>query len=297
MPYRFGDLTVHAVVEQRSEAPAANIFPDLHPGLVADLVRDHRDWLVGPHLDEAGNRRGAIRTWVIRDGARTIVVDTCVGNHKHRAGTGFDRWHHLDLPFLDNLAAVGVQPEAVDLAICTHLHVDHVGWNTRWDGAAWVPTFPNARYVWVEEEWYHWRAAADPMTELLRSDSLQPVVDAGLVDLVPCDHRITDHLRFEDTRGHTPAHAAVRLTDPSGATPGAVFSGDLMHSPLQLVLPALEVVYDVDRAGAIRARHDFLDRYAGSRVLMFSAHFGGDGAGFVERHGSAHRFAMVGEPG
>ena len=123
------------------------------------------------------------------------------------------------------------------------------------------------------------------MTGSILDDSLQPVVDAGLVDLVPCDHRITSHLRFEDTRGHTPAHAAVRVTDPTGATPGAVLSGDLMHSPLQLVLPDLEVVYDVDRRQGVQARHDFVDRYADSGVLVLAAHFGGDGAGFIRRDG------------
>ncbi len=292
--YRIGDVTITPVDELRQASPAAAIYPDLHPEQLAWLLRSHGDWLIGPYLDAEGNRQSAIRTYVVRDAGRTILVDTCIGNHKHRAGTGFDRWHLLDTPFLARLAAVGVDPEEVDLVVCTHLHIDHIGWNTRWDGKAWVPTFPNARYLWVDEEWHHWRQQAiDTRDSLLVDDSMQPCVDAGLVDLVPIDFAVSDVISLEDTRGHTPAHACVRVEDRSGATPGAVLSGDLMHSPLQMALPDLLVTYDSDPLQGRIARREFLERYADTGVLVLGAHFGGDGGGFVQRDGDAYRFLRV----
>jgi glyoxylase-like metal-dependent hydrolase (beta-lactamase superfamily II) len=194
--------------------------------------------------------------------------------------------------FLDDLRGAGVAPESVDVVICTHLHVDHVGWNTRLDGGRWVPTFPRARYLFAQREWEHWTAEGDEGTKRIMADSVAPVLDAGLARLVEMDHRVSDEIWLEPTPGHTPGHVSVRLAS-DGAE--AVITGDLMHHPVQVAEPEWQSAFDSDPAEARRTRRAFCARYADRPVTVLGTHFHHPTAGHIVSDGGAWRFS-VGEP-
>ncbi|PYM13792.1 MAG: hypothetical protein DMD81_20075 [Candidatus Rokuibacteriota bacterium] len=168
--------------------------------------------------------------------------------------------------YLDDLAAIGVTPDDVDVVVCTHLHVDHVGWNTRLVGGEWIPTFPRARYVIAGEEWEFWRHERDACID----DSVAPIVDAGRAVLTDTDDAIDEYLTFEPWPGHTPGHVAVRLHTGEGE---AVFSGDLMHRVVQVAEPQWSSRFCHDPARARATRRDFVERHADSGTLILAAHF------------------------
>src|SRR5712672_3859057 len=200
-----------------------------------EIVAEHMPWMVPDHFDPAsGYLKLSIHSWLIEIGGRTILIDTCVGNHKPRAARPF--WDQLNTPYLDRLAAAGVRPEQIDYVMCTHLHVDHVGWNTRLENGRWVPTFPKARYVFGKTEFDYWTEmhAKTPVPPF--GDSVLPIVEAKQAEIAWDDHRIGDHARILPTPGHTPGHVAFCF---GRGRDDAVVSGDLMHSPLQTRYPEL----------------------------------------------------------
>ena len=225
----FGRLRVSAVVERAGPTRPTWLLPDATP----EAVERHREWLAPHFLDDKGRFLQSIHAFVIRAPGLTALVDTCVGNDKDRGGRA--PFHMMRTPFLEDLRAAGVPPESVDLVICTHLHVDHVGWNTRLDNGRWVPTFPRARHLFARAEWEHWSRETDDDTRRIMADSVKPVLDAGLATLVEMDHRVSDELWLEPTPGHTPGHVSVRLRSGDGE---AVITGDLMHCPCRWPSPA-----------------------------------------------------------
>jgi glyoxylase-like metal-dependent hydrolase (beta-lactamase superfamily II) len=194
-------------------------------------------------------------------------------------------------PFLGDLAAAGFPREEVDTVICTHLHFDHVGWNTMLVDGEWVPTFPNARYLLCRDEWEHWGREGASGYAATIDDAVQPVVDAGLADLVASDHRVTDEIRLEPTPGHTPGHVSVRLAS-GGAD--AVITGDLMHHPVQVAEPTWQTPFDSDPAAAIATRRAFCARYADRPVTVLGTHFHHPTAGRIVSHRDAWRFTADG---
>ena len=294
--WQIGDVKITQVVEA-GPSPTSTKFLFSNPP--ADLVQQH-GWLL-PHFATAdGKLLMSVHAFVIESAGRTIVVDTCVGNDKPRSNPG---WNRLTTRFLDDLAAAGFAPERIDTVLCTHLHVDHVGWNTRWqpgsDGnGRWVPTFPNARYLFARTEWAHWAAEADarraaqpgagPEDDVF-GDSVQPILDAGLADLVAMDHRLTDEVWLEPTPGHTPGHVSVRIRS-GGAQ--AVITGDLMHHPIQCSEPDRLVKFDTDAMQARTTRRRFLACCAADRSLVLGTHFAHPTAGHVVPDGAAWRFAV-----
>jgi glyoxylase-like metal-dependent hydrolase (beta-lactamase superfamily II) len=265
---RLGDVTISAVVElDRSSFPTASMLPDSTPAAIAA----HHDWLKpdfwDPRVDDLAAR---IQTYVVRTPRHTVLIDTAVGNDKVRQGA--PAWHRRRGTYLDDLRAVGVTPERVDVVICTHLHVDHVGWNTRLVDGRWVPTFPNARYVFAGEEWEFWKYESDAGNEASGyiTDSVVPVVDAGQAVLVDSDHAIDEHLRLEPWPGHTPGHVGVRLRTGAGE---AVFSGDLMHRTVQVAEPEWSSRFCHDPARASESRRLFIERHADSGTLILAGHF------------------------
>ncbi|MEU4995886.1 MBL fold metallo-hydrolase [Streptomyces sp. NPDC021622] len=235
----------------------------------------------------------ALQTWVLRSEGRVILVDTGGGNNKPRPGTP---WDHLETDFLGNLARAGVEPEDVDLVINTHLHADHVGWNTRLDGGSWVPTFPNATYLIHRNDFEFWNPAnghtsvlGDGNTHVFE-DSVAPVHEAGRTQLWEGDgYRIDAHLRLELAAGHTPGSAVVTLASGSER---AAFVGDLLHSPVQILEPDANSCFCEDPGRSRAARRRLLGWAADRNGLLFPAHFGGHGAAEVARDGS--RFAIKG---
>ena len=263
-----GDVTVTRVVElDRSSFEIGAMLPESTP----ERIAAQRDWM-GPELLDpvTGVHKACIQSYVLRTPWHTVVIDTCVGNDKPR--NGVPAWHMRRGTYLSDLAAAGVKPEDVDMVICTHLHVDHVGWNTRLEGGRWVPTFPRARYVIVREEFEFWKREGETGREEfgLIDDSVMPVVEAGMADLVASDHVIDDRLRLEPAPGHTPAHVCVRLTTPAGQ---AIFTGDMMHRAIQVAEPEWNSRFCDDAELARKTRRGFLERHADADVIVLAAHF------------------------
>jgi glyoxylase-like metal-dependent hydrolase (beta-lactamase superfamily II) len=279
-----GRLQVFTVVERAGPTRPTWLLPDATP----DAVERHRPWLSPHFLDEGGRFLQSVHAFVIRAPEYTALVDTCIGNDKDRGGRA--PFHMLSTGFLDNLRDAGVPPESVDLVICTHLHVDHVGWNTRRQDGRWVPTFPRARHLFARAEWEHWSASADDGVARIMADSVLPVLDAGLAGLVPMDHRISDEVRLEPTPGHTPGHVSVRL---SSGGEEAVITGDLMHHPVQVAEPGWGSHFDSDGALAAETRRAFCARYADQPIAVLGTHFHHPTAGRIVRHGEAWRFAAI----
>jgi glyoxylase-like metal-dependent hydrolase (beta-lactamase superfamily II) len=217
-----------------------------------------------------------------------MLVDTCVGNDKDRGGRR--PFHMLRTDFLDRLTAAGFPPESIDVVVCTHLHVDHVGWNTRLADGRWIPTFPRARYLFARAEWEHWTSETDDDTKRIMADSVGPIVDAGLADLVDADHRVSDEIWLMPTPGHTPGHASVRL---SAGGADAVITGDLMHHPVQVGEPEWGSNFDSDVAAARVTRRAFCERYADRPVAVLGTHFHHPTAGRIVRRDGGHRFVVT----
>jgi glyoxylase-like metal-dependent hydrolase (beta-lactamase superfamily II) len=275
--WRVGDVAIARVVEIEGTSPGSFFFAEATP----EKLLQHA-WLKPSFLGEDGRVRAAIHCFVIESQGRTIVVDTCVGNDKPR---DVKAWHLRQGPFLKDLAEAGYPREKVDTVLCTHLHVDHVGWNTMLVGGRWVPTFPKARYLFGRKEWEHFAGEPAGPDREARNDSVRPVL--GQADLVESDHRITSEVFLEPTPGHTPGHVSVRIVSRGVE---AVITGDLMHHPVQCAEVSWASRFDVDPEAARRTRRSFLERYADRAVLVLGTHFAAPTGGRVVREGAAFRF-------
>ena len=225
--------------------------------------------------------RSCFQSYVVKTPHHTILVDSCIGNDKPRPLR--PKWNmKTDNTYMRMLAIAGFAVEDIDFVMCTHLHVDHVGWNTRLQGDRWVPTFPNARYIFGKDEFDYWteQHAGTPVPAF--GDSVLPVVEARRAEIVRNDYEIGDHVRILATPGHTPGHAAFAF---GRGRDDAVCSGDLMHSPLQTHYPELSAKFDVDQAQAAMTRRRFLERYCDTDTLCCTAHFPSPSTGKIRRRG------------
>ena len=265
--HALGQIVIRRIVESIcTEFDALSFFPQT----TRDDWARHRTWMEPWALDPASGKLVlTIQAFLVRTRHHTILVDTCVGDHKPRPQRPF--WHMQKLnTFLPGLAAAGVAPEDVDYVMCTHLHWDHVGWNTQLRDGRWVPTFPNAKYIFAELEWKSFEALhrREPQPHFV--DSILPVTEAGQVQLVSGDFALDDEVWLEPTPGHTPGHVCVRLAS-QGAQ--AVITGDCIHSPVQCVEPGWIMRADQDPVLASATRRRFLERYCDSGVTVCATHF------------------------
>ena len=270
---------VTRVVEIEGPSPGTFLFDEATP----ERLLQHA-WLKPQFLTDDGRTIGSIHAFVVESEGKTIVVDTCVGNDKQRP---LKNWHMRQGKFLADFAEAGFLRDRIDTVLCTHLHVDHVGWNTMRVEDRWVPTFPNARYLIGRKEWQHWSAAPDGPDREVQDDSVRPIFEAGFADLVEMDHRITPEVWLEPTPGHTPGHVSVRIVSRGEE---AVITGDLMHHPVQCAQPDWASRFDVDAQAARRTRLEFLNHHADRPVLVLGTHFATPTAGRIVRDGSAFRF-------
>jgi glyoxylase-like metal-dependent hydrolase (beta-lactamase superfamily II) len=239
-------------------------------------------WLLPHHATTQGRMFINFQAFVVKAGPRRIMIDTCVGADRERQ---FPVFTHMQTTFLQDLAALGVSTDDVDTVLCTHLHFDHVGWNTRLVDGRWVPTFPKARYLLSRKEYDHWQMLRDTggyhaVNHL--SDAVDPVVAAGLVDFIPNDHQISEEIRLLPTPGHTPDHVSVYISSQGEQ---AVITGDLMHHPIQLAMPEHPATFDMDKPAGLKTRVEFVNRFRGKPVLLIGSHFAEPGAGYIVRNG------------
>jgi len=278
--FQIGDVSVTRVEEMCGLGfSPAFLYPDWTP----DVLERHRAWMVPNCFDEAsGKLIASIHTWVVRTTRHTILIDTCIGNDKPRPG--FPRFDMLRTDFLDRLRAAGVVPETVDYIVCTHLHVDHAGWNTRLVDGRWVPTFPNARYVFGQAElaYTQLEVAGNGFNRGVWSDSVLPVLEAGQAEIVGPGWRLGDVLEVEPAPGHTPGHVALRLR--SGRKEG-LFIGDIMHQPIQVYEPHWNSCFCAMPAQARSTRRRMLECAVERDALIFPSHFAGSHAGRVRDTG------------
>jgi glyoxylase-like metal-dependent hydrolase (beta-lactamase superfamily II) len=244
------------------------------------------DWLEQHLADGDGCLRLSIHSFVVETPARRIIVDTCLGNDKKNRLVPY--WNNRQGSFLSDLLEAGYPPDTIDAVVNTHLHADHVGWNTMWRDGRWMPSFPRARYLFSRAEYEYWRdIATHADTRYALADSVVPIVDAGLADLVATEHRICDEVSLIPTLGHTPGHMSVRIESRGEE---AVITGDFMHHPCQIAHPDWDLTSDSDPAQGSRTRWQMFDRLADRPVLVLISHFAGATAGHILRDGSKYRF-------
>ncbi len=289
--FTFGEISVTRIVEM--EMPmlsATEFFPDWSE----DAIAPHQDWMIPRHFDPISGRVVInIQAFLIRTPHYTILVDTCVGNHKSRAREMFDG---KVFPWMDNFLAAGVIPEDIDFVLCTHMHVDHVGWNTKLEDDRWVPTFPNAKYIFAKTELDFWMQQSEQnlMTRTgdYFADSVMPILEAKRELVVDVDYEIENGLTLQPLPGHTPGMVGLHVA--SGGRE-AVLCGDMMHHMIQCHIPDWSTIACADMAVARETRRAFLDRYADTDVTILPSHFPNPTAGFVVPSGDTFGFRYVNE--
>jgi glyoxylase-like metal-dependent hydrolase (beta-lactamase superfamily II) len=258
---------VERVVETEGAFAAVDF---LLPAFLPEMLETHR-WLRPAYVTHDNRVLMSFHSYVLRTPHHTILVDGCVGNDKERPLR--PPWHRQQGPFLQRLAAAGVKPEEVTLVFCTHLHADHVGWNTRLVNGRWVPTFPNARYLFGRTEYEHWeklhRAGEKPNHDSF-ADSVLPVMEAGKADLVASDYEIENGLHLEAAPGHTPGTCLLHVKNRNQH---GVFSGDVIHTPVQLADPGLSSRFCSDAALSAQTRRKLCEQYADTPTVLYTGHF------------------------
>jgi glyoxylase-like metal-dependent hydrolase (beta-lactamase superfamily II) len=278
--WQIGDVTVTKIVEIESVGGATWILPDATPEAVQEI-----DWLKPQFMDDAGNLKFSVHALVIDTPEQRIVVDTCVGNEKERMP--FKDWHQLQTGFLEDFQTAGFAIDSVNHVLCTHLHVDHVGWNTILVDGKWVPTFPAARYLIARDEFEFWRdQQKEKLGRAVFDDSVAPVFEAGLVDLVDTDHQVCPEVDLVPTLGHTPGHVSVRIRSRGEQ---ALITGDFVHHPCQMARVNWASSADQDSEEARATRHRVFAEYVGTPTLIIGTHFAGVTAGRIVRDGDAYR--------
>ena len=283
--WRVGDVEIARIVEVYGFVDDISmLLPEATPGYLQQF-----GWLVPHFATPEGKMIISFQCFVLRSRGRTAMIDTCIGNDRKRE---FDVFCNMQNSFLEDLGAAGFPADSVTDVLCTHLHFDHVGWNTRLVEGKWVPTFPQARYLFGRREWQHWQHLRETngyhhMDHLV--DSIDPILAAGLEQFIDPDFQLTDEVRLIPTPGHTPGHCSV-LIESRGQQ--AVITGDLMHNPVQIAIPATEARFDMDKAQAARTRCDFVQRFNNTGTLVIGSHFAEPTAGKIVPDGQTWKLQV-----
>ena len=303
MKVRIGEVEVTTIKETDLHG-LSSLIPEATPDAVKQI-----GWLAPCFADETGEMFGVIQAFVVKTPDKTIVVDTCVGDNKDRFLV--EEWNAMQSGFLQRFEEAGFRTKDVDYVLCTHLHVDHVGWNTRWDGNCWVPTFPNAKYLFAEEEYRFWEnareKAAPDLTQLsgdlerglatfdleqrrVHEDSIRPVIDAGLVELVSGDHKIDDCIALRPTPGHTPGHVSVEIRSDDKR---ALITGDCFHHPCQIAHPEWATLVDVDQNQGTETRRQLLHEFSENNGVILGSHFSEPVGGHIVHKDGNYRLVLL----
>ena len=283
--FRVGPLEISRVEETRTQFDAGMFYPDL----ARDTVARYASWLA-PYFDiDTHSFPCVFQSFVVRHRKTTILIDTCFGNNKERPE--FELGHRLNNPYLDRLRAASCRPEDVDIVLCTHFHVDHVGWNTRLDNGRWVPTFPNARYIFSREEYQRFapenRTNEPPPFLDIFEDSVLPVIQSGQAEFVSGEQAVHELLTVFPAPGHTPGHIAIRA---AGGEDTGIFLGDVIHNPIQIAEPDLNSAFCEDGPQARASRRKLLDEAAEHNQLLIPGHFCAPHVGRVKAAGNGFVF-------
>jgi len=277
MKWKVGAVTITKIVEIEGAGGTKFILPQATPDAVREM-----DWLIPRYATEEGKLRMAIQSYIVEAGKRRIVVDTCLGNDKQ--GRHIPIWNNLNTPFLFKLTEAGFAPETIGTVFCTHLHVDHVGWNTRLVNGKWVPTFPNAKYLFGKTEYDYWsKPDVSEEQRFVFADSVKPVADAGLMNLIADETEICGEISTFPTPGHSPGHMSIRIRSEGEE---AVLLGDVAHHPVQFEQLDWSSTFDSDARASAKMREDLFGKLAGTKIRIFGGHFD---PGYAVRAGKAFR--------
>ncbi len=281
LSWQVGEVKISRVVEIDLPIPYDERRPFLAEAKPQTLKA--MPWLFPRYVSEEGALKLSVHALLVEAPGLRLVVDTCIGNDRPRSITGGEA---LSTPFLADLEAAGWPRESVEAVVCTHLHVDHVGWNTMLENGRWVPTFPRARYLIGRSEYAYWSAEGTGEVEAILGDSVKPIFDAGLVDLVETDHVLTSEIRLMPTTGHTPGHVSV-VIDSGGER--AIITGDCLHHPCQIAHPEWSPPFDFDPAASAATRRKLVEDLADQPILLIGTHFAAPTAGHIVRDGESWR--------
>lgn len=287
LKWQIGDITITRIQESTFEGGLDAFLPFATPDALAKI-----EWLGPDYVTPEGVLKFSIHALVIEASGRRIIVDTCVGNEKNC--TFFPMWHQQTYRFLEDLIDAGFPPDTIDTVLCTHLHLDHVGWNTMFSEGKWIPTFPNARYLIERSEYAALQQRVkdtnyDPLSEIDRAifaDSVQPIVDADLVSFVASDQEVCDGVRLVPTPGHTVGHVSIQVISKGQS---ALITGDFVHHPCQLAHPDWSITSDYDPGQSVRTREERFAAIAGTDTWIIGTHWPTPTAGQVDRDGRAYR--------
>jgi len=281
--WRIGNVEVSRIVEVwNREDPLSMLLEGGTPAMMLAYP-----WLHPHHATRAGDLMVNFQGFAIKAGRRRIIVDTCIGANRQRE---YDFFSNLQSRFLEDLEAIGITPSEVDTVLCTHLHFDHVGWNTRFIDGSWVPAFQNARYLLGRQEYDHWmmlRATGGYHDVRHLGECVDPIVSLGLADFVESNHRLSPEISLEPSPGHTPGHVSVRIAS-AGDT--AVITGDVFHNPIQIAIPHHPAMFDMDKALGAQQRVRFVERYRNRAALVIGSHFCEPTAGWIVPDGEHWKF-------
>lgn len=286
--FKFGQATVTRIEDVYCPTyPMSHLFPDS----TEEDVTKNLHWLAPHHYDaEQKLAKLSIHSWLLQIGGKKILIDCCCGNDKVKPGRPF--WSNLKTPYLERLAAAGARPEEIDIVMCTHLHHDHVGWNTLNRDGRWVPTFPNARYVFSKPDVdYFSKLDADPATAPAEFGTFRecvvPILEYGKADLVACGpHRLNDFVEIDSAPGHSPGHVVFKVESKGEKV---VFTGDVWHHLMQVYHPDWNFPKNSDPVQARASRRKILDYCAASGAMVFPGHVGLPFAGRIEKTQDGYR--------
>lgn len=284
MKWQIGDVEILQIVEFDE---AGELIQDTIKNATPENLKKI-DWLYPDFIDDEGNFKSLVQSFLVRSNGQNILVDTCNGNGKERPNC--PTWGNLNTDFLEKLRSLGVTESEIDIVVSTHLHFDHIGWNTRLENGSFIPTFPNAKYLFVKEEFDYWKAKPEKEMEddkIAFDDSVRPIIEAGLSQIVESDHKIDQNISLISAFGHTPGHICILIESRGKRT---IISGDFLHHPCQIAHPEWTMDADTLSEKALETRKKILNEIADTETLLIGSHFADPVAGYVKRSGDSYIF-------